>query len=207
MTKASEEFIPTRQSLLGRLKDWDDDDSWRDFYDTYWRLIYSVALRSGLSETEAADVLQETVICLAQKMKAFKYDPAIGSFKNWLLTQTRWQVGNQFRKRKRGEFHHTDKTGKTRLMEKIADPASEEPAARLWDAEWEKNLLAVATERIKETVSPRQFQIFQLYVLKEWPVSKVARTLGVSAAQVYVTKHRIAALLKKEINKLNKALF
>ena len=56
-------------------------------------------------------------------------------------------------------------------------------------------------------VSPRQFQIFQLYALKDWPVSKVSKTLGVSYTLVYVTKHRISALLKKEVKRLTKKLF
>lgn len=34
----------TRCSLLGRLKDWEDDRSWRDFFETYWRLIHATAL-------------------------------------------------------------------------------------------------------------------------------------------------------------------
>jgi hypothetical protein len=34
-----EELIPTRKSLLGRLKDWQDNESWQDFFDTYWKLI------------------------------------------------------------------------------------------------------------------------------------------------------------------------
>src|SRR5207253_1135041 len=40
-------FIPTRRSLLSRLKDWDNEDSWRDFFNTYWRLIYDFALKAG----------------------------------------------------------------------------------------------------------------------------------------------------------------
>jgi len=40
MTENPDELIPTRQSLLGRLKDWEDQASWREFFDTYWRLIY-----------------------------------------------------------------------------------------------------------------------------------------------------------------------
>ena len=84
-----EQLIQTRQSLLGRLKDWDDDQSWRDFFDTYWRIIYSSARKAGLSDTEAQDVVQETVISVAKKMKEFKYDPALGSFKGWLKQLTR----------------------------------------------------------------------------------------------------------------------
>ncbi len=202
MTKSADEFIPTRESLLDRLKDWDDQDSWRDFYNTYCRLIYSVALKSGLSEAEAADALQETVIEVSRKMGDFKYDPALGSFKGWLLKLTQWRIADQYRKRRRHAGKCTDETGKTRFMEQVPDLVTLEKAARIWDDEWQNNLMAVATERVKEKVAPKQFQMFQLYVLKEWPVSKVAKTLGVSQTHVYVAKHRIAALLKKEINRL-----
>lgn len=204
LKRASPESIPTRESLLGRLKDWDDDESWRDFYDTYWRLIYGVAMKSGLSEAEAADVLQETVIAITRRMREFKYDPALGSFKGWLLHQTRWQIANQFRRRQRGAVQRVDETGKTRLMETVPDPATAQTADRVWDDEWERNILMVALERIKEKVPPRQMQIYQLYVQKEWPVSKVARTLDVSATLVYVTKHRITTLIKQEVRRLMK---
>jgi len=51
---AGDEFIPTRQSLLSRLKRWDDQESWRDFFDTYWKFFNSVAVKSGLSDDDAA---------------------------------------------------------------------------------------------------------------------------------------------------------
>ena len=213
MNTISKEPIPTRESLLGRLKDWDDQRSWGDFYDTYWRLIYGVALKSGLSEAEAEDALQETLVAVASKIKEFKYDPALGRFKNWLLTLTRWQVANQYRKRQRHvhdrahEIGRSGETTKTELIEGVPDPASLEVPERLWDAEWESNLMARATECVKEKVEPRTFQMFQLYVLKEWPVNRVAKTLGVSCTQVYVAKHRVAALLKKEIKRLEKMKF
>ncbi len=56
MIKIPEEIIPTRRSLLTRLKQWDDHESWKDFFDTYWKLVYSAAL----NETEAQEVVQET---------------------------------------------------------------------------------------------------------------------------------------------------
>jgi DNA-directed RNA polymerase specialized sigma24 family protein len=101
MTEDPDKFIPTRESLLSRLKDWDDQESWRRFFDTYWRLIYRAALKAGLIETEAQDVVQETLISVAQKMPGFKYEPAIDSFKGWLFYQTRLRIADQFRKRKR----------------------------------------------------------------------------------------------------------
>ena len=96
---ASDEFIPTRQSLLVRLKNWEDQASWKDFFETYWRLIYGAALKAGLTETEAQEVVQETVITVAKGLRKSELDPARGSFKGWLLHTTRWKIADQFRTR------------------------------------------------------------------------------------------------------------
>src|SRR6516162_10953459 len=95
------ESIPTRASLLQRLKDLDDKSSWDEFYDLYHDLIFSVARRAGLSETEAVEVVQDTLLSVAKKMPGFTYDPAKDSFKGWLLTLTRWRMRNQLAKRSR----------------------------------------------------------------------------------------------------------
>src|SRR5262245_61835089 len=36
MAAKPDDLIPTRESLLSRIKDWDDRESWQDFFDTYW---------------------------------------------------------------------------------------------------------------------------------------------------------------------------
>jgi RNA polymerase sigma-70 factor (ECF subfamily) len=77
----------------------EDEASWREFFDTYWLLIYSVARKAGLTETEAQEAVQETVISVAKKMPEFNYDPQAGSFKGFLLQTTGWRITDQFRKR------------------------------------------------------------------------------------------------------------
>src|SRR2546426_12005164 len=119
-------FIPTRHSLLSSLNDWGDQESWREFFDTYWKLIYGVAIKAGLSGVEAQEVVQETVIAVAKKIPEFKTDPAFGSFKAWLLHLTRWRIADQFRKRQRqgrAHQHRSDKTSTTSTIGKIQDPA------------------------------------------------------------------------------------
>src|SRR5882672_4347896 len=100
MIPRMDELIPTRATLLQRLKNWQDESSWQDFFDTYWKLIYHIALQAGLNEAEAQDVVQETMISVAKHMPTFKYDPALGSFKGWLLNMTRWRIIDQARKRR-----------------------------------------------------------------------------------------------------------
>ena len=54
----------------------DDDASWQEFFDIYWRLIHRFALKAGLTEDEAIDVVQDTVITVSRNMPGFRYEPA-----------------------------------------------------------------------------------------------------------------------------------
>ncbi|MBI4327138.1 MAG: sigma-70 family RNA polymerase sigma factor [Chloroflexi bacterium] len=151
MTIHSDEFLPTRRSLLSRLKDWDDKESWKDFFDTYWKLIYGVAVKSGLNDAEAQDVVQEAVISVAKKMRDFKYDPAVGSFKGWLLLITRRRIADHLRKRYRqGPVveHRSNDSSRTDPLERIPDPDSLNVEA-VWEEEWERNLLDAAIRKVK----------------------------------------------------------
>src|SRR5580693_2147448 len=157
MEQLAEELIPTRTTLLMRLKDWQDHSGWQDFFDTYWNLIYGVAIKGGLTPAEAEDAVQETMISVAKHMPGFKYDPAIGSFKGWLLTMTRWRITDQLRKRgpqgSQGEAAMDEVT-----LEKDA-VALDSELEKLWDTEWEANLLKVALSRAKRRLDPKQYQI------------------------------------------------
>src|SRR6266581_1121715 len=97
--QSADELIPTRQSLLSRLKNSEDQASWQVFFDTYWRLIYSVAMKSGLTDAEAQDAVQETVIAVAKSIKEFQYNPKKCAFKSWLMLITRQRIIWQLRKR------------------------------------------------------------------------------------------------------------
>jgi len=204
MAEPMDELIPTRATLIQRLKDWQDQSSWQDFFDTYWKLIYGVAIKGGLTAAEAQDVVQETMISVAKHMPTFEYDPAIGSFKTWLLNMTRWRITDQLRKRgpfAAGQPASEDTATGTRTVDKVADPASRDLDA-LWDAEWEKNLLDAAMATVKRRLDPQKYQIFDLYVNKGWPPEKVAATFGISVDQVYLAKHRTTELIKEEVKRL-----
>jgi RNA polymerase sigma factor (sigma-70 family) len=203
MVKNSLNLIPTRASLLGRLKNCEDQESWGEFYDIYSNLIYRVAVMAGLSHTEAQEVLQETMIRLAKQMQEFKYDPTLGSFKGWLLHEAGYRIKDQFRKRhleRQAVRSQSGDTSKTATIERIPDPAGFVPED-VWEKEWQQSLLDKAIETVKGQASARQFQMFDLYVTKQWPVRKVAKVLGVNIGRVYLAKHRVSVLIKKELKK------
>ena len=206
MTLVAKDSIPTRYSLLSRLQNWDDGESWKVFFDTYWQLIYSFAIKSGLTETEAQDVVQETIISVAKDIQKFKHDRKLGSFKGWLRNLTRWRIADQMRKRAGAGWEATATDAcELAAVETVetADPSDPGPEAA-WDEEWQTNLMSAAMERVKHRVKEEHYQMFDLYVVKDWPVNKVAEILGVSAARVYLAKHRVAALIKIEMRRLEK---
>jgi len=47
----------TRPSLLNRLRKRGDRTGWRRFFEKYWRLIYSISRKCGLSERDAEDIV------------------------------------------------------------------------------------------------------------------------------------------------------
>jgi RNA polymerase sigma-70 factor (ECF subfamily) len=197
-------YAKTRKSLIARLDNWEDQKTWDEFYQTYWRLIYSVAIKAGLRPEEAFDCVQETILSIAKQSKKKLYDPEQGSFKTWLMNMTRWRINDQFRKRKKdtamtgGEW---DDDRKTAVIDRVEDPNGD-VLSRLWDVEWKKNVADAALARVKAQVSPKQYQIFDFYVIRQWDAQKVQEKLNVSMAQVYLAKHRVGAVLKKELAKL-----
>lgn len=203
MADTCDEFLPTRATLLGKLRNMDDQQSWQRFYDTYRRLICNVAIKAGLTQHEVDDVLQDTVIGVFRKIQGFEYDPHRGSFKGWLRKLTQWRVVDQLRRRQNRAARFADETPETDQIEKIPDPAAE-VVAQVWDSEWQTNLLAVALDRVKAQIDPRHYQIYQLYVEQQWPISRVAKTLRVSIALIYITKHRVMKKLRAEVEALKR---
>jgi len=201
----TDSLLPTRRSLLSRLRDCEDQAGWREFFDTYWRLIYNVARKSGLTDVEAQDVVQNTFIYLTRRMPNFHYDRTRGSFKSWLRVVTRSRIQVFWRQQKADERF---------IREAVAHPAHDDvdvlPDASadaldgVWQREWETNLVSTALRRVRAKVSSQQLLMFRLSTLGELPLPQVAKKLGVNLAQVYLARHRVGRLMKAEVLRIRK---
>lgn len=203
--------IPTRASLLERLRSGDSIEGWQDFYQTYGGLLRRFALKAGLSSEEAEEVVQETAIGVARKLPGFRYDPTVCSFKTWMLRLAHWRIVDALRRRRSlGPGSGTivpgptgDDTGGTARIDRIPDPRVPDFGAQ-WDAAWEGNLRQAALDGVRQSIDPGQFQIFDLYVLKQCPAREVAQRLGVGTARVYLAKQRVGARLRREMRRLER---
>jgi RNA polymerase sigma factor (sigma-70 family) len=205
---SAEDNLPTRQSLLQRLKNWGDGASWDDFARTYYRFLRGIALKSGLTEAEADDVVQETMLSVAKTIPTFEYDPAVGSFKGWLALIVRRRIADYVRKR----HYHAD--GVCIAREQHAEttvmanhPADSFTLEEQWQEEWSRSVLEVATANVKERLRNIEYQMFHLHVVKQLSVPEVARLLGVKGAQVYFAKYKVGGMMRREIKRLERQLF
>src|SRR5437016_4694254 len=171
--------IQTRPSLLDRLKTGDDTESWQEFYRIYGKLVRDFAIQAGLNDTEADEVVQETAIAMARHLPDYRYDPKVCRFKTWLLNQTSWRIKDQIKARQKqagwsrpplvgqAPALSNDDSARTATVNRLPDVSAPDLDC-IFEAEWRRNLFEAALARVREKFSLKQFQIFDLLVLKEW---------------------------------------
>lgn len=201
--------LRTRPSLLLRVRNWRDQESWQEFHQLYRKLIYGLARRHGLSHADSEDVCQDVFQRLAETIHEFESNPERGTFRGWVMNLTRWRIADRIARNARQAGSAAEPSPRspgddhTSTLERVPDPAGAEAQ---WDAEYQRHVLDVALERLARRIKPRHFQIFDLYVRRHWPVSKVAEELGTNPAAVYLIGHRLTRQLKAEVTKLNAQL-
>lgn len=196
----NQDSMATRRSLLTRLKDWGDRAGWREFFDTYWQLIYSVAKRSGMREEDAHELVQDVMVSVANQMPDFRYDRAKGSFRGFLMRIVHRRIADFWR---RGVAARKMTVAIEDQVD-FAEPVTED-FERQWDSEWKSRMLEVALRRVRGKVKLRHYMIFEMAVLRDAPVAEIKRTLGVGLALIYVVKHRIQRLVAAELRKMEQS--
>ena len=199
------ELAPTRRTLLERLRNLHDDDSWREFCQTYAWLVGRAATRAGLDDQETEDVVQATLISVARGIGQFRYEPEKCSFKGWLMNLTRHHIIDSFRKRRTqarlfnpwpsDADHHA-------AVEEVADGAAEQAFENLWTEEWHQQLLEATDSRVRRRLNPVHYQVYYLHVVKGRPVLEVSQALGVGVLSAHVICHRVVRKMRREVQRL-----
>ncbi|MGE4181409.1 MAG: RNA polymerase sigma factor [Limisphaerales bacterium] len=206
MNTPQEDSLRTSASLLGRLRDLDDSDSWSEFYHTYERVVRGLARKRGLTDAEAEEVAQEVFKRIAETIHTFERNERSGSFRRWLYQLARWRSDDKMRERGRITLEPITEGSSSRgthVAHRVAGP--DDPHQQL-EADARRELLAAGLERIQRRVSARDLQIFQMLVLDETPAGKVAEFFGITTNSVYVVRHRVGQQLRTELDNINKRL-
>src|SRR5262245_40455842 len=74
----------TRPSLLVRLVDRADRAAWQEFAEVYSPVIQRLALRRGLQQADAEDLVQQVLTSVSNAIDRWHHDPARAKFRTWL---------------------------------------------------------------------------------------------------------------------------
>jgi RNA polymerase sigma factor (sigma-70 family) len=180
----------TRPSLLLRIRDPKDADSWSNFVDLYSPLLTRYARKRGLQEADAADVTQDVLAQVAKSIRAFDYQPERGRFRDWLGTVVRHRV-HRFLRREANRARGADGDWLDDL------PATQQDSD--WSAAFNAHILNAALDRARPYFEEATWEAFRLAWLEQQPATAAAEQLGMPVAGVYLAKSRVLKRLREEV--------
>lgn len=178
----------TRASLLIKIRDSGDDNAWQEFDRIYRPMLRRFALARGLGNADADDVTQQCMAAIHKHIATFQYDPTKGRFKSWLRTLANNRIRNLHRARRPQGANDEDFE-----QEQEREKAPDEVFEQLWLSAHLKYCL----QQIRSEVGPVGFRAYKLYVIDEWPVTKVCKELDLTPGQLYKIKWRVTRRIRE----------
>lgn len=171
----------TSLSMLSDIRHGGRNGAWGRFVQTYAPMLLSIAKRCGLSDAEAADAGQETLLAVHQAATSEEkpLGQQRGRFRYWLRRVAKNKVIDVVRQRQ--PTISLDEPG-------LVDGADIE---RVFDEEWERSLLDRALAQVRQEVSPVRYQAFELYAVQGVPPKDVAKLLEISRNAVFISKCKV----------------
>ena len=184
----------TRQSLLLKICQQHDDESWETFADLYRNYIYVIIRRMNISHEDCQDLSQDILLQLWNKLPEFSYEPNKAKFRTWLCRVVRNHALNFIKASSRrhekkemaaGEVDSTDQSEIDTMMQK----------------EWEIYLTNLAMARLRDKFNGQAIEAFELS-LKGESIAAIAQKLKLQEQSVYKLKSRVKDRLISEIKQL-----
>ena len=182
----------TRLTLLEKIRDRHDEQSWEDFVDTYRPFVYSVCRQMNVNHYDAEELTQDVLLKLWEKLPEFQYSKS-GRFRGWLCTVTGNAVKNFFRgnqRRNERQQKYCDTEIDTPEIEKIAEE------------NWKKYAVVRAMENIRPLFSELVIEAFEM-LNQGKSRTEVAQALDIPANRVSVYKERVLRRLSAEIRRID----
>jgi RNA polymerase sigma factor (sigma-70 family) len=183
----------TSISLIARVRDRTDVESWREFYEFYHPLLTRYLRRLGLKEESVNDVIQDVFVRLLQALPKFELDGKRGRFRSylWKLTysglvdearrvKARRQAEDEWIKR----FLVADETESRKLHEELNEINYREIIDR-------------ALPRVRAVTSTRAWTCFEQRLLRDRSGSAIAAELGISQKAVFVYASRVLKAVRE----------
>ena len=179
----------TSSSLLMRIRDPNDSDSWQRFVAIYTPIIRSYCRRRGFQSTDTDDIAQNVLVSISRSIENFQYDPARGKFRAWLAAVT----ANKMK-----DFSSKSTLDQERLngyLDQLTETTDSDPQ---WTELFMQQVFKAAKEKVQADVEENTWNCFQKIWVENRPATEVAEQLQIPIHSVYVNKSRVLKRLETE---------
>ncbi len=189
----------TTTLLLEGLHDASNDAAWREFDARYRPIIIAFARKLGLSDADANDVAQETLVRFIEEYRANKYDRSRARLGSWIVGIARYRIAGVYRKRERKR----ESRGESAMF----DMSDDVQMTQVWGEQRRRVILQHALNELRTNtkLADHTIRAFEMHVLQQMPVAAVAEELSLTAQEVYLAKSRVAGKLREVVTKFEDA--
>lgn len=182
----------TRHSVLEGIRN-NSEEAWNRFFSCYIPLIRMHGHDCGITPDSIDDLVQEVLLAVSQNRERFHYDSSKGHFRNYLRRIIRNKANDFLR----------DHYRQARLP---IDPPELEKDPELdakFDREWQSYVEETSLNFLRECVSPRHYQLYELYTRHRKSPKYIASFLNIPLPTVYSTLKRTEEKLRGIADRLN----
>lgn len=189
----------TTTLLLDSLRDESHPEGWERFSARYWPVLAGFARKLGLSEADAADAAQWTLMEFLKEFRAGRYERQRGRLSSFVVGIARNRILTLRRQSRRAAEGGGGDSG-----ELLPDEVT---MTDMWENERRRAILedAVTALRGSSRLSPATFRAFELVALRDVPAEEAAAQTGMSVDEVYVARSRCTRRLRELVAELTSA--
>ena len=193
----------TRQTLLMRAKDPNDELAWDEFFGYYSGFINMLLHKIRIPQEVHEDLQQEILLKIWKALQDYEDDPAKAKFRTWLAAVIRNAALAYMR-----TYRNRQKRENTLAEEQ--DLFTEENYApnhidQLINEEWAGYMVNHVIEHLKKFFSGKAIEVFQLSS-KGMESSEISKKLDIPANTVYVLRNRVKVRLMSEMKSLRQSI-
>lgn len=186
----------TTTLMLNALRDESRPEGWETFASRYWPVLAGWGMKLGLSEADAADAAQWTLMEFLKEFRAGRYERGRGRLSAFVIGIARHRILALRRDARR--------PADDAQAHELPDDAT---LTSLWDHERRRVILdqAIAELRGSSRLSPATLTAFELVAIRGLSADAAARQTGLSVNEVYVAKSRCTRRLREIVEELTRA--
>lgn len=188
------EFPQTQSLLLANVQSLENREAWEEFVQVYRPVVYRMARRRGLQDSDAQDLAQDVLLRVAKSIDRWEPRPGV-RFRHWLRKVASNAIINALTKSNRPEMHGSV------AAEVIAETPEVVAATQELENEYLRERYLRAAARVRTDISPLTWRAFEETVILGRSCEDAAEMLGKSVGVIYAARSRVLKRLQSEVRR------